>query len=175
MRPVAAWLAISNGSIFNDIVAVDPSVVLDHGEGATWERDKFPNHRTKRPDLMPAHLAACRRQWAERVRTPQWVSLQEKEENAYSLVLQNVRHASPTVAAVFVPRIRQWLSEVAKVNAEPNEKASEQNLRQAVEILRKSGNSGDRDYLAAIATERLWRARRSLRFCLASYSSKVTA
>ena len=42
MRPVAAWLAISNGSIFNDIFAVDPSVVLDHGEGATWERDSFP-------------------------------------------------------------------------------------------------------------------------------------
>jgi hypothetical protein len=83
------------------------------------------------------------------------LSLQEKEENAYSLFLQNVRHASPTVAAVFVPCIRQWLSEVAKVNAEPNEKASEQNLRQAMEILRKSGNSGDRDYLAAIATERL--------------------
>jgi hypothetical protein len=83
------------------------------------------------------------------------LSLQEKQENAYSLFLQNVRHASPTVAAVFVPRIRQWLSEVAQVNTEPNEKASEQNLRQAVEILRKSGNSGDRDYLAAIATERL--------------------
>ena len=32
MRPVAAWLALSHDSMFDDIVATDPAVVLDHGD-----------------------------------------------------------------------------------------------------------------------------------------------
>jgi hypothetical protein len=32
MRPVAAWLALWRDSVFGDIVIVDPSVVLDHGD-----------------------------------------------------------------------------------------------------------------------------------------------
>ena len=32
MRPVAAWLAISRDTIFDDIVARDPTVLLDHGD-----------------------------------------------------------------------------------------------------------------------------------------------
>ena len=32
MRPVAAWLALSRDTIFDDIVALDPAVVLDHGD-----------------------------------------------------------------------------------------------------------------------------------------------
>ena len=32
MRPVAAWLARSHDTIFDDIVALDPAVVLDHGD-----------------------------------------------------------------------------------------------------------------------------------------------
>ncbi len=32
MRPVAAWLALSRDTIFDDIVTLDPGVVLDHGD-----------------------------------------------------------------------------------------------------------------------------------------------
>ena len=32
MRPVAAWLALKRETIFDDIVAIDPAVVLDHGD-----------------------------------------------------------------------------------------------------------------------------------------------
>ena len=42
-------------------------------DGASWERDKFPHLRTKRPDLMAALLAACRRQCRQGVRTEAWV------------------------------------------------------------------------------------------------------
>ena len=35
MRPVAAWLALSCDTIFDDIVALDPAVVLDHGDPQT--------------------------------------------------------------------------------------------------------------------------------------------
>jgi hypothetical protein len=38
-------------------------------DGATWERDKFPHLRTKRPDLMEALVAACRRQGVQGIRT----------------------------------------------------------------------------------------------------------
>jgi len=32
MRPVAAWLALSQDTIFDDLVALDPAVVLNHGD-----------------------------------------------------------------------------------------------------------------------------------------------
>lgn len=32
MRPIAAWLALSQDTIFDDIVTIDPAVVLDHGD-----------------------------------------------------------------------------------------------------------------------------------------------
>jgi hypothetical protein len=32
MRPVAAWLALSHDTIFDDIIKCDPAVVLDHGD-----------------------------------------------------------------------------------------------------------------------------------------------
>ena len=32
MRPVAAWLALARDTVFDDIVALDPAVVLDHGD-----------------------------------------------------------------------------------------------------------------------------------------------
>ncbi len=32
MRPIAAWLALFRDTVFDDIVAIDPAVVLDHGD-----------------------------------------------------------------------------------------------------------------------------------------------
>ena len=42
-------------------------------DGLAWEGDKFPYLRTKRPDLMAALAAACRRQAVEGVRTEPWI------------------------------------------------------------------------------------------------------
>jgi hypothetical protein len=50
--------------------AVDDLIV----GGTTWERDKHPHLRTRRPDLMAAHIAACRRQCNDGTRTPQWIA-----------------------------------------------------------------------------------------------------
>lgn len=43
-------------------------------DGITWESDKFPHLRTKRPDLMASLIAACRRQAADGVRTEAWIN-----------------------------------------------------------------------------------------------------
>ncbi len=84
------------------------------------------------------------------------LSLRETvDANAYSLFLQNISHASAIVAALFVPRIRAWLTEIAKADAQPNNPQSEQNLRQAVEILLKSGNEDDRRFIELTAKQRL--------------------
>lgn len=77
------------------------------------------------------------------------------DANAYSMFLQNIRHASAIIAALFVPRIRAWLSEIAQVDANPNSPQSGQNLRQAIEILIKSGNDDDRRFIKLIARQRL--------------------
>lgn len=53
----------------------------------------------------------------------------------YSIFLQNISHASAIIAALFVPRIRAWVTEIAEVDAKRNNPHSRQNLRQAIEIL----------------------------------------
>jgi hypothetical protein len=83
------------------------------------------------------------------------ISLREGDDNSYSMFLQNVSHASAIVAALFIPRIRAWLTELAKIDAAPNNQASEQNLRQGVEILIKAGNDDDRRFIETIAAQRL--------------------
>jgi hypothetical protein len=84
------------------------------------------------------------------------VSLRETvDQNAYSMLLQNILHASAIVAALFIPRIRTWLTEVAKADATFNAPQSEQNLRQAVEILLKNANEDDRLFIESTAKQRL--------------------
>jgi hypothetical protein len=81
--------------------------------------------------------------------------LEAIEANGYSMFLQNISHASAIVAALFVARIRAWLMEVAKADTKLNNPQSEQNLRQAVEILVKSGNHDDRDFIKMTARQKL--------------------
>lgn len=84
------------------------------------------------------------------------LSLREvANSNGYSMFLQNISHASPLIATLFVPRIRAWLSEVGKIDADPNDPQSGQNLRQAIGILVKSGNDNDREFIALTARQRL--------------------
>jgi len=75
--------------------------------------------------------------------------------NAYSIFLQNISHASAIIAALFAPRIRAWLAEIAQADAKSNNSQSEQNLRQAIEILVKSGNDDDRRFIEITARQRL--------------------
>jgi len=74
---------------------------------------------------------------------------------AYSMFLQNISYASAIIAALFVPQIRAWLSDVAQLEASPNNPQFGQNLRQAIEILVKSGNDDDRRSLEKTARQRL--------------------
>jgi hypothetical protein len=75
--------------------------------------------------------------------------------DGYSTHLQNISHASALVAALFIPRIRPWLMELAKIDAAPNSPTSEQNLRHAIEIMMKAGNDDDRRFIGTVAAERL--------------------
>ncbi len=84
------------------------------------------------------------------------ISLREGDDDSnYSMFLQNVSHASAVVAALFIPRIRAWLRDLAKIDATPNNPASKQNLQQGVEILLKAGNNDDRRFIETVAAERL--------------------
>lgn len=75
--------------------------------------------------------------------------------NAYSMFLQNISHASAIISALFVPRIRAWLSEIVLVDVKPNNPQPEQNLRQAIEILVRNGNDDDRRFIEMTARRRL--------------------
>lgn len=81
--------------------------------------------------------------------------LEETNTNGYSIFLQNISHASAIVAALFVPRIRAWLTELARLEAKPNDPQSGHDLRQAIEILVKSGNDDDRRFIEMTARQRL--------------------
>jgi hypothetical protein len=84
------------------------------------------------------------------------------EANNYSMFLQNISHASAIVIALFIPRIRTWLAEVVNADAESKNPVSEQNLRQGVEILMKSGNEDDRRFIEATAKRRLANSLRAI-------------
>ena len=80
------------------------------------------------------------------------LSLREAiDTNAYSMFLQNISHASSIVSALFIPRIRAWLLDISEIKAKPNAAHSDQNLRQAVQILLKSGSDDDRRFIESIA------------------------
>jgi hypothetical protein len=84
------------------------------------------------------------------------LSLREvTDANAYSIFLQNISHASAIVATLFVHRIRAWLTGIAQAELKPNNPQSGQNLRQAIEILVKSGNDDDRRFIERTARQRL--------------------
>ncbi|MET4482077.1 hypothetical protein [Bradyrhizobium sp. F1.13.3] len=84
------------------------------------------------------------------------VSLCDAASNGtYSMFLQNVSYAHPKVAALFIPRIRAWLSEVAASDAKREDPQAGQNLRQAVTILVRLGSDDDRRFVQATARERL--------------------
>jgi hypothetical protein len=82
-------------------------------------------------------------------------SLGEVGGDSHSMILQDVSHASSILAALFIPRVRPWLMEVAKIDAEPNAQVSENNLRQAAEIMLKAGNKDDHQLLRELSAERL--------------------
>lgn len=84
------------------------------------------------------------------------LSLREPgDAQSYSMQLQNVRYATPAVAALFVPRVREWVKDVSTVGSQSDRIPPERNLSQAVEILTVHGGSGDRQFLATTAIQRL--------------------
>ncbi len=116
---------------------------------APMELNGFPSWLES---LAVEHPAAIDRVLGEELS----LSLREQTNtNAYSMFLQNISHASAIISALFVPRIRAWLSEIAPVDIKPNSPQPEQNLRQAIEILVRNGNDDDRRFMEMIAKQHL--------------------
>jgi hypothetical protein len=83
------------------------------------------------------------------------LSLREpaKESNA-TLWLQDIRHASPPVAQLFLPRVKAWLDDVLSGRIEAAAGPSER-VSQAVEILLRSDDAAVRASLAGTAAKQL--------------------
>ena len=79
------------------------------------------------------------------------------DANDYSMLLQDISHASAIVAALFIPRIRTWLTEIAKMKSSSNKPEAKQNLIQAVGIFTRNGSEDDRRFLASTARKKLTR------------------
>lgn len=116
---------------------------------APIELNGFPSWLSS---LAVEHPAAVDRTLGEELST----SLHEvAKTNAYSSLMQNISHASAIVSALFVPRIRTWLSEISAVDANLGDSSyPEQAARQAIEILVKNGTDDDRNFIEKIATQR---------------------
>jgi hypothetical protein len=74
-------------------------------DGATWEPDKFPPTRTKRPDLIAALVAACHQQCIQGIRTEEWVTSSllavrlSKEERNEKQAMNDLAHALADLSA----------------------------------------------------------------------------
>lgn len=73
------------------------------------------------------------------------LSLYENPDENHSSALQDVQHASPAVAALFVPRVRKWVGAMLKPNT--NVVAAELLIDQAIDVLMKFGSDADRAFL----------------------------
>jgi hypothetical protein len=83
------------------------------------------------------------------------LSLREPAEDSNAtLWLQDIRHASPAVARLFIPRIKAWLDDV--LNGRVDETAAPaERVRQAVDILMQSDDPEVRATLADTASEQV--------------------
>ncbi len=75
--------------------------------------------------------------------------------NDHPIFLQNIRHASAGVAALFVPRIRAWLGQNESDKDESENTAAERRLAQAIDVLQRSGDIETAKHLEALATREL--------------------
>jgi hypothetical protein len=71
-----------------------------------------------------------------------------------AISLQNVRYASPHVAALFIPRIKAWLDET-RSGRPGNDASVEGRLSQAIDVLMQSDDHNMREMLEDIAAEEL--------------------
>lgn len=73
------------------------------------------------------------------------LSLYENPDENHSSALQDVQHASPAVAALFAPRVREWVGAMLKPDATVF--AADLLIDQAIDVLMKFGSEADRTFL----------------------------
>jgi hypothetical protein len=83
------------------------------------------------------------------------LSLREPlDDRNAAIFLQNVRHASPRVTALFIPHIKAWLDETGGGRPD-NDASPEGQLSQSVDVLLQSDDQNIRTMLEEIAAEEL--------------------
>lgn len=87
-----------------------------------------------------------------------WSLAQPAGPNNYSIALQNISFAPPTLARLFLPRLRAWL-ESSGVHPRDDDDADggAQRLAQVTDILLKFGDEADRERLGDLAAAALTR------------------
>lgn len=74
----------------------------------------------------------------------------------HSSMLQDIRHASPSVALLFLPRLRAWLNDGKwRIDDKGDETAAVNRLRQVIQILMQHGDTETLELLHALAQSEL--------------------
>lgn len=116
---------------------------------APFELNEFPSWLHS---LISAHPGAVDATLGEEL----GFSLREAtNESDATIALQNVLHASPEVAALFVPRIRAWLGEVKDRRTDSNYQLFAR-IERAIDVLMKHGDAHTRTYLESVATKNVF-------------------
>lgn len=115
-------------------------------------RDCLPI-RTDPPQCFPfwlEALAAAHPEAVDKVLGEELtLSLYGHSGDNHSSALQDVQHASPAVAALFIPRVREWLGATLKPDA--NVFAVDLLIDQAIDVLIKFGSEADRTFVEQAA------------------------
>lgn len=78
--------------------------------------------------------------------------------DGYSMMLQNISHAAPPLAALFLPRLRAWLENNGGLPADDDHmEAAARRLQQVLDVLLKFGDETDREGLGDLAAAALTR------------------
>lgn len=82
-----------------------------------------------------------------------WTLSSPAKANSRSILLQDVQHASPEVARLFLPRFRSWLQSTEGVPGEADDvDGAADRLEQVIEILIKFGDETDREAIGKTAS-----------------------
>lgn len=87
-----------------------------------------------------------------------WEMAQPATAQSYSITLQNISHAAPPLARLFLPRLRAWLETSGGHSGKHDDlEVAARRLQQVADVLLKFGDDADRNWLGEAAAAALTR------------------
>lgn len=76
-------------------------------------------------------------------------------DSSYSIILQNISHSTPLLAALFLPRLRAWFDKIAQHASKDDGNSAGERLQQVINVLLSNGDNQTREHICIVAVQQL--------------------